>query len=76
MSEWISVLDSLPSEDKQVEVVFYSNPYEWWAGMFTPKGFIKNHDENVFEYHQHWGDDRYHKVDGVTHWLPLPRPKL
>jgi len=70
MSDWISVEDRLP--EKQIECVFYSNPYEWWTGMFTPKGEMS--DVNIFEYHQHWGDDGYHKVDKVTHWMPLPSP--
>ena len=68
--KWISVKDKLPIV--QVEVVFYVNPYEWWVGMFTPKG--KFSKKNVFQYHQHWGDDKYYTVENVTHWIQLPKP--
>lgn len=70
MSEWISVKDKLP--EKQIDVVFYSDPYEWWTGMFTPKNL--GYDNDGFKYHQHWGDDGYHKIKNVTHWMPLPKP--
>ena len=65
MENWIKVEDELPK--KQTEVVFYAKPFEWWCGLFTPG--------TGFEYHQHWGDDGYHKVEGVTHYMPLPDPK-
>jgi hypothetical protein len=71
--KWISVNEKLPSKTEQVEVVFYANPYEWWTGVFTPAG-IFNSKDNVFQYHQHWGDDKYHTISNVTHWLPLPEP--
>ena len=64
MSEWIKVEDKLP--EKQTEVVFYAKPFEWWAGLYTPG--------EGFAYHQHWGDDIYHTVEDVTHWMPLPEP--
>ena len=71
--EWISVDERLPAtsedENQQVEVVFYKSKYEWWAGMFTAKGKLSNKDK--FEYHQHWGDDQYHEIEGVTHWMRL-----
>lgn len=73
--EWISVKDRLPPSTKQSEVVFFAKPYAWQAGMFTPKGFC-GQKEDVFQYHQHWGDDGYHLVENVTHWLPLPAPPL
>jgi len=68
--EWIKVSDKLPHT--QIEVVFYVKPYEWWTGMFTPKG--KWSDQPVFQYHQHWGDDKFHTINDVTHWMPLPKP--
>lgn len=74
MSEWISVEDKLPSENIQVEVVFYAKPYEWYTGMFTPKGLF-GREFDVFEYHDHQGDDRYHEVLNVTHWIEIPKPK-
>jgi hypothetical protein len=70
MSEWIAVEDELPT--KQVEVVFYTNPFEWWSGMYTPADLYGSDGE--FQYHQHWGDDGYHAVNNVTHWMPLPTP--
>ncbi|MCB0781042.1 MAG: hypothetical protein KDC03_16220 [Flavobacteriales bacterium] len=70
--EWKSVTDCLP--DHQCEVVFYAKPFEWWAGIFTPdNGKFPNPG---FAYHQHWGDDEYHAIDGVTHYIELPYPKL
>jgi hypothetical protein len=68
---WISVDDRLP--ESQVEVVFYAKPFEWFTGMFTPKGFF-GREKHTFEYHQHWGDDGYHEIENVTHWMPLPEP--
>lgn len=71
--KWIKVEDQLPGD--QIEVVFYANPFEWWTGMFTPKKYLGcAHDR--FEYHQHWGDDIYHEIENVTHWLPLPKPEI
>jgi hypothetical protein len=73
--EWKSIKkDGYPSETNQVEVVFYAKPYEWWAGMFTPAGDYS--ESPVFQYHQHWGDDKYYTVENVTHWLLLPQPEL
>ena len=72
--EWISVNDRLPSEINQVEVVFFKNPYEWWTGLFTPKNFLSNASDYRFEFHAHWDDDRYHLIEGITHWMPLPQP--
>jgi len=71
--KWTSVKDGFPSKTKQVEVVFYAKPFEWWTGIFTPKG-IFGYEENTFEYHQHYGDDKYHKVENVIFWMPLPEP--
>ena len=71
--KWISVKDRLPSKTRQVEVVFCADVYEWWTGLFTPDGFC-GQEGNVFQYHQHWGDDRYHTVLNVTHWCKLPPP--
>ena len=69
MNEWISVEDRLPV--KQIECVFYATKYEWWAGMFTPRSMSDN-GENIFQYHQHWGDDDYHTVENVKYWMELP----
>ena len=68
--EWISVKDQLPT--KQTEVVFFAKAFEWRTGLFTPKGEFS--EENVFQYHEHWGDDCYHTLENVTHWMPLPAP--
>jgi len=71
--EWISVKDKLPSNDKQVEVVFYKSPYEWFTGMYTPIGFC-GEKSNTFSWHNHQVDDNYIVIESVTHWLPLPNP--
>lgn len=73
MLEWTKVSDKLPSTNEQVEVVFYAKPFEWWTGIFTPKG--KYSDHHKFEYHQHWGDDKYHEIENVTNYIILPSPK-
>jgi hypothetical protein len=73
MSEWISVEDKLPSEDRQIEVVFYARPFEWFTGIFSPSNFNDGMG-GVFEHHDHQGDDMYHEVKDVTHWMPLPEP--
>lgn len=70
---WISVEDRLPSETKQIEVVFYASPYAWQTGLFTPDGFC-GQEGDVFQRHDHMGDDCYHTVEGVTHWMALPKP--
>lgn len=77
MNKWISVNDRLPSTDKQVEVVFYANPYAWETGLFTPRGFFDSTSQydDVFERYEHHGDcDFYERVENVTHWMPLPAP--
>ncbi len=71
MDKWISVKDELPDQTCQSEVVFYKNKYEWQTGMYTPKGFC-GQKKGIFEYHQHWGDDKYHEIEDVTHWMFLP----
>jgi hypothetical protein len=69
MKEWISVVDSIPV--KQIECVFYANKYEWWTGMFTPAA-MSDSGREVFQYHEHWGDDNYHTVENVICWMELP----
>lgn len=79
MSEWISVKDALPSEDGQVEVVFYVSPYVWETGLFTAKGFLGlsgSQFDNCFQRYVHDEDnDYYETVDDVTHWIELPEPQ-
>lgn len=69
--KWISVEYRLP--ETQTEIVFYASPYAWETGVFTPAGHCGQED-NVFQCHNHRGDDGYHTVVGVTHWMPLPKP--
>jgi len=71
---WISVKDKLPDQPGQSEVVFYAKPFEWWTGVYTPGGHY-GYQKGIFEYHQHWGDDEYHEVENVTHWMSLPDPE-
>ncbi len=76
MSEiiWNTYPDTKPSEDSQIEVLFYANDYEWFAGVFTPGGFSANYNEDVFQWHNHQGDDIYHTVPGVRFWIEIPPP--
>jgi len=73
MNKWISVDKEMPPNGVQTECVFYAKHYEWWSGLYTPEGFA-GVTKGLFQYHEHWGDDNYHTIDGVTHWMPLPPP--
>ena len=71
---WVSVKDRYPDSGKQTEVLFYANPYEFWTGLYTPKGYA-GETGGCFQYHQHWGDDSYHTIKNVTHWMEIPVPE-
>lgn len=59
---WIPVTERLP--EKQIEVVFYARKYEWFTGMYTPS-------RKTFDWYD-VANDRYVRIDNVTHWMPLP----
>ena len=64
-SHWISVEDEFPKETGFYLVVQYDAVQAyWWLDD------IKEWDE-IFE----WKDGlHYNKMEGVTHWMPMPAP--
>ena len=72
---WISIQNTENLPKKQVDVAFYAEPFVVWYGIFTPKGMFGN-KEALFQYYEHWGDDCYHTIEGVTHYMVLPPPEV
>ena len=71
--KWNKYPETKPSNDKQVEVLFYANAYEWFTGVYTPPNFLGKYEE-CFQFHDHQGDDKYHTVESVKYWLEIPKP--
>ena len=59
-SEWISVKDRLPEDDRNV-LVYDDHDIQFWVAW---------HDEC----HNNWYTQEGESVYGVSHWMPLPQP--
>jgi hypothetical protein len=61
MSEWISVKDRLPENGQRV---LCYNKYM----------YVKDYDCVFYDGDFNWTGSRIGQIEGVTHWMPLPKP--
>lgn len=68
MSEWISVKDRLPEDDREVLAYYGFDNGDGYCGIRFP-GVLTY---LAFDTQPHW----QHESSGlrVTHWMPLPEP--
>lgn len=69
--EWISIKDRLPKMGQDV-IVSIEDPTEDCAGMVMPLIFCI--EGNGFGFHCVTVTGVLDFSDGVTHWMPLPKP--
>lgn len=62
--EWISVQDKLPKD------FFFGNEPSPEVLVSGSWGIKVGHQFNCGE----WVDEHIYTIDGVTHWMPLPKP--
>ena len=73
MSEWISVNDRLPTK-KDYKYLWVNDNYENVVLWYDDKDGTIGIGGYVNGYVPHWTDINHDRIDGVTHWMPLPEP--
>lgn len=83
MSEWISVKDRLPNKNDDYLTARVTKWHSVSIDVLSfaldlhKTGFCDFEDSNYigmagwYDYDSDWG---YYDLDGVTHWMPLPKP--
>ena len=70
---WISVEDRLPDELCEV-MAWAGDKYKQCIAYFGGGRWVNDDTGKVLGYTQKNPDGFVHKIEGVTHWMPLPEP--
>ena len=71
--KWIPVSERLPEELKEVEV-WVDAGVKWRFGYFQDGTWYNDDTGEILGYAQKSVDGFIEKIEGVTHWQPLPEP--